>query len=73
LQSHTKPIKQTRSTIRGWNCALKIKKKWKKYWGFGGDWVFGEKEKKWGNGDQWWRYGSAVEVGGSAVEVVGDQ
>jgi hypothetical protein len=48
-KNHTKPTKQSRGTIREWNCALKIKnKKWKKNLGFWGRLGFGILGKKWG-------------------------
>jgi hypothetical protein len=39
-KKHKKPTKQSRGTIREWNCALKIKIKMEEKFGFfGGDWV----------------------------------
>jgi hypothetical protein len=57
----------------------KITKKMEEKWGFGGDWVFGEKGEKWGNG-QPAMGGGGVEVprmvvgkmmGGSGVWIIG--
>jgi hypothetical protein len=58
---------KTNQTNKGYNpwvelCPKNKNKNGRKIWGFGGDWVFDEKEKKWGNRDQWWRYSGAVEV-----------
>jgi hypothetical protein len=53
-KKHKKPTKQSRGTIREWNCALKIKIKMEEKFGFfGGDWVsefWGKmgKRGKWG-------------------------